>query len=324
MAAERGGAGASSAKPAPSTLLPMNGRTIRIHLVDGSPTGTLTSEIMNWTGHALVFPRAKLVDVAKRPEVRRTGLYCLVGLDPDSPTRDRVYVGEADNVVTRLGIHNNDDSRDFWTRTAVFVSKDENLTKAHARYLESRLIELSRQAGRAVVANATSPPRPPLPEADIADMEYFLAQIEMMLPVLGFTFLQRAPEPTTAEATAESPIFTLTGVGANAEAREIDGEFVVFKGSTARRHGVDSWKSGRSVRDALIEEGKLVDAPDPDTLVFADNVSFSSPSTAASVVLGANTNGRIKWTVSSTGQTYADWHESRLRMAGIEDNYDSE
>lgn len=296
----------------------MHGRTIRIHLVDGSPTGTLTAEIMNWTGHALVFPRAKLADVAKRPEVRRTGLYCLVGPDPESATRESVYIGEADNVVSRLGIHNNDESRDFWTRTAVFVSKDENLTKAHARYLESRVIELAKQSGRALVANATSPPRPPLPEADIADMEYFLAQIEMMLPVLGFMFLQRAPEPARVEATVDSPLFVLSGVGVKAEAREIDGEFVVLKGSTARRQGVESWSSGRSARDALIDEGKLVDGVDTETLVFADNVSFSSPSTAASVVLGANTNGRIKWAIPSTGQTYADWQETRLKIVGVD------
>jgi len=301
----------------------MHGKTIRIHLVDGAPTGVRTAEIMNWTGHALVFPRAKLADVAKRPEVRRTGLYCLVGPDPESPTRESVYIGEGDSVLTRLGLHNKDELKEFWTRTVVFVSKDENLTKSHVRYLESRLIELTKQSGRVSLANATSPPCPNLPEADIADMEYFLAQIEMMLPVLGFMFLQRAPEPAHVEATADSPLFALSGVGVKAEAREIDGEFVVLKGSTARRQGVESWSSGRSARDALIEEGKLVDGADPETLVFADNVSFSSPSTAASVVLGANTNGRIKWTIPSTGQTYADWQEARLKMAGVEGTSES-
>ncbi|RMF01242.1 MAG: DUF4357 domain-containing protein, partial [Alphaproteobacteria bacterium] len=124
--------------------------------------------------------------------------------------------------------------------------------------------------------------------------------------------------PAQIDASEDSPLFTLSSVGVKAEAREIDGEFVVLKGSTARRHGVESWSSGRSVRDALMEEGKLVDGSDPDTLVFADNVAFSSPSTAASVVLGANTNGRIKWTIQSTGQTYADWQETRLKMAGVE------
>jgi hypothetical protein len=300
----------------------MHGRTIRIHLVDGAPTGTLTAEIMNWTGHALVFPRAKLADVAKRTEVRRTGLYCLVGPAPESPSRESVYFGEADNVVSRLGIHNNDEARDFWTRTVVFVSKDENLTKAHARYLESRLIELARQAGRAVVANATSPPRPPLPEADIADMEYFLEQIELMLPVLGFSFLQGAPEPSEVAERADSPLFTIAGVGVTAEAREIDGEFVVLKGSTARRKGVDSWSSGRAARDALIEEGKLVEGDDPETLVFAQNVAFSSPSTAASIVLGRNVNGRLEWKLYDSGHAYRDWQASRLRSVGVDDHPD--
>ena len=43
----------------------MHGKTIRIYLVDGVPSGTLTAEIMNWTGHAIVFPRTRMADVAK-------------------------------------------------------------------------------------------------------------------------------------------------------------------------------------------------------------------------------------------------------------------
>ncbi len=52
--------------------------------------------------------------------------------DPDSPTKDRVYVGEGDNVLTRLVKHEGDESKDYWTRSVV-SSKDENLTKAHVR-----------------------------------------------------------------------------------------------------------------------------------------------------------------------------------------------
>lgn len=33
------------------------GRSIRLFLVDGSPSGLLTAEIMNWTGHVLTGPR---------------------------------------------------------------------------------------------------------------------------------------------------------------------------------------------------------------------------------------------------------------------------
>jgi hypothetical protein len=36
---------------------PTLGRSIRLFLVDGNPTGLITAEIINWTGHAL---RARL------------------------------------------------------------------------------------------------------------------------------------------------------------------------------------------------------------------------------------------------------------------------
>jgi hypothetical protein len=65
----------------------MKGRTIRIYLADGGPTGVLTAEIINWTGKVIVAPREKLDEIARRDEVKRTGIYCLVGPDPDTPGR---------------------------------------------------------------------------------------------------------------------------------------------------------------------------------------------------------------------------------------------
>lgn len=300
----------------------MLGRTIRLYLVDGSPTGPLTAEIINWTGKVLVAPRSRLADTAGREEMGKTGVYLLVGPDPEKPGRDRLYIGEADSVKSRLAYHGRDQAKDFWERTIVVVSKDENLTKSHARYLESRLIEIATNAGRAVLVNGTAPPRPPLPEADIADMEYFRSQIEMVLPVLGFNFLQSAPtlpEITASAAAGESPLFVLTGPSAKAEAREIDGEFVVLKGSIARRAGAPSWNSGKVTRDQLIDEGKLVVGSDPETLVFQTNVAFTSPSTAACVVFARNTNGRTEWRSESNGMTYAQWQDARLREAGLVD-----
>ena len=147
----------------------MNGKTIRIYLVDGAPAGILTAEIINWTGKIIVAPRSQLANLAERDEVKRTGIYCLIGPDPENPTRDIVYIGEGDNVFSRLTTHHKDESKDFWTRCAVVISKDQNLTKAHGRYLESRLISLGQLAGRALIINGTAPPLPPLPEPDIAD-----------------------------------------------------------------------------------------------------------------------------------------------------------
>lgn len=145
-----------------------------------------------------------MADVAKREEAHRTGIYFLVGSDPDNPSRDWVYIGEADDVLKRLAIHSRDETRDFWERTILVVSKDENLTKAHVRYLESHLLQKAREANRTRVVNDTAPPRPALPEPDVADMEYFVEQVAMMLPVLGFSFLQAGPRIDTAPPAASS------------------------------------------------------------------------------------------------------------------------
>lgn len=97
----------------PTRVRPIAGKTIRIYLVDGMPTGNLTAEIMNWTGKVTVGPRSGLAELARHSEVKRTGIYLLAGPDPENTTRDRVYVGEGDNVLTRLTKHEADEARDF-------------------------------------------------------------------------------------------------------------------------------------------------------------------------------------------------------------------
>lgn len=294
------------------------GKTIRLYLADGIPTGILTAEIINWTGKVIVAPRTRLAELATRLESRRTGVYLLIGPDPEAASKDRVYVGEGDNVLTRLTSHDRDDSKDFFTRIVVISSKDENLTKSHVRYLESRLIQMCNDAGRASVANGNYPAAPPMPEPDVADMEFFLEQIQMILPVLGFPFLQSKPSASTrSPTTSESPTFEMRVAGTHARAVEIEGEMVVLKGSTARKEGVPSWTSFKSLRDQLVADGKLIDTNDDEYYEFVDDTTFSSPSAAAAVVAGRNTNGRITWRIDGGGATYADWNEARLQRVDI-------
>jgi hypothetical protein len=297
----------------------MNGKTIRIYLADGSPTGVRTAELSSWTGKAVVCQRSQLADLAKRPEAKRTGVYLLVGPDPESASRERVYIGEGDSVLDRLVAHDHDASKDFWTQAALFISKDENLTKAHVRYLERALILLAQNAGRCALANSAYPDTRLLPESDIADMEYFLEQVQLLLPVLGFTFLQTTPASEQLLAPAEgagiSPFFYMNPVGAQATAREYKGSFIVLKGSTARKDGVASWDSYRELRDRLVSEGKLSAGPDDRNYTFLDDVEFSSPSAAATVVNAGNQNGQIVWKVKDTEQTYREWKENQLKLA---------
>src|SRR5260370_7865892 len=148
---------------ASSRFLSRRGRTLKLYLVDGTPSGVITAELGVSSVQAAVASRTALPELIRREEATRTGIYLLVGPDPDLPSRQLVYVGEGDQVRSRLAYHDADEAKDFFTRAVLIVSKDENLTKAHGRYLESRIIAATPTPGRAKLVNPTNPPLNRLP-----------------------------------------------------------------------------------------------------------------------------------------------------------------
>ena len=248
------------------------GRSIRLFLVDGTPNGLLTAEIMNWTGHVLTGPRSKLAELVQRPECGRTGVYFLVGPDPENNLRSKVYIGESDDVAKRLKQHNRAEAsegtaggKDFWEKVCLVTSKDQNLTKTHVKHLESLLIGIANTVGRCELVNGTAHDYGNLPESDRADMAFFLAQIRTVLPVLGFDFLRELVRPSSmvdspvGEPLSASPRFVMTAskYGTSAAAQEIDGEFVVLKGSTARAEWGNTAHSYENLFKLLVADGVL-------------------------------------------------------------------
>ncbi|MFQ5481976.1 MAG: GIY-YIG nuclease family protein, partial [Nitrospinaceae bacterium] len=140
------------------------GKTVRVFMADGVPSGLLIAEIINWTGRVYVCPRPALVNLSQRDDLSRTGVYILSGPSEDSLNKEKIYIGESDNVLKRIIQHDKDEEKDFWKKAIFIISKDENLTKSHIRYLESRLIEISKNANQAELANNTAPETKLLPE----------------------------------------------------------------------------------------------------------------------------------------------------------------
>lgn len=294
------------------------GRSVRLFLVDGNPSGLITAEIMNWTGHILVVPRSRLADAITREEAGRTGVYFLFGDDPDQALMSRLYIGEADSVADRIKQHARDESKEFWSSACLITSKDQNLTKAHVRYLESRLIELAKASGRASLANNTAPLAKPLPESDIADMEFFIEQVQVILPVLGFDFLKLRPTRIASQEQRdfENSVPTIElelnhRSGLHAEAVLAGEELTVFQGSTAATEEFVT-NTYASLRRSLIEEGKLRAKADSEFLEFVADVPFRSPSAASSVILNRNSNGRTAWKIKNSGLSLKDWEDARL------------
>ena len=300
------------------------GRSIRLFLVDGTPNGLLTAEIMNWTGHVLTGPRSKLSELVQRPEVGRTGIYFLVGPDPGNSFRSLVYIGESDDVGKRLKQHNRPETpdgkggKDFWEKVCLVTSKDPNLTKGHVKHLESLLIQNARKVARCTLVNGTAHDYINLPEADLADMAFFLEQIRTVLPVLGFDFLRDSTRPAIQPTTQlaepqESPLFVLEVPKYNIKARaqEVDGEFFVLKDSLAREEWVGTDHSYKALFNQLLE-GRVLTPAGSGLAAFSMDLAFSSPSAAAAVISGRNANGRKQWILEGTSKTYGDWQDEQV------------
>jgi hypothetical protein len=293
----------------------MAGRSIRLFLVDGKPQGMRTAEVGNWTGLALVCPRTDLTRLATRSEVHRTGVYILVGYSETSASGLAVYVGEGDDVWARLSSH--DDKKDFWTWVVIFVSKDENLTKAHVRWLEARLVGDLRKAKRAEVTNANAPGGNRLPEGDTSDMETYYENVRLLLPTLGVSAFSTESPGGAKGYPKDALMLELRWEDARAECVVSNGEFIVQPESTARVKEVDSLgESSRTIRKALREGGVLVPADgQPGLLRFTQEYAFESPSAAAGVVSGTGLNGRAAWKVKGQGISYKEWQEAQVSKA---------
>jgi len=156
--------------------------TIRIFVPEGDPEGIRIIDRLHSTGAFLAFPRTKWNEIKGRPELGLAGIYILSGYADDKDELPTVYIGQADNIKTRIEQHVK--GKDFWDKAVVFVSSNK-LNSAHARWLEYALIEQALRAKRSILENGNSPQEPSISEAEKADMKVFLKEIYQTLPLVG-------------------------------------------------------------------------------------------------------------------------------------------
>jgi hypothetical protein len=237
--------------------------------------------------------------------------------------RPIVYVGEGDCIADRVRKHAKDVDKEFWERVCLITSKDVNLTKAHVRYLESRMVQIIKGNNRAQVINGNEPALKLLPEADLSDMEFFLGQLQILLPTVGMDFLRTTPSPrsdvktpivaesiSNDESTQRVLLRLVHKGGVDAQAFDNDGEIVVLKGSsgTSQEFKVNQYAP---LRQQLLDEGKIVLLPGGG-ISFVEDVPFKSPSAAAAVLNNRNSAGPREWKVEATGQTLGESRDSLL------------
>lgn len=285
--------------------------SLRIFVADGDPDGLRIVERSNWIGKAVVFPRALLPKIKQREEFGQTGVYLLIGPREDGEG-EMLYIGEGDPVRPRLESHYA--QKDFWNRAVFFVAGPGQLNKAHVQYLEAQLIQRAKAAKRMPLDNANQPSEPTLSEADLADMRVFLDNLQGILPVIGVHAFEQSGGQ---QAQAHKTILSCQGKGIAAKGYESTQGFVVQQGSQAMGEAVPSMKQYvrgmYDLREELIKNGVL--AKDGEHYRYSQDYAFSSPSTAAAVVLGRSANGRIEWK-DAQGRTLKALQEMEAQTSG--------
>lgn len=276
-----------------------HGKTIKIFLIDGDSNGRMSCELSNWTGKAYKIPRIKIRECSDRDDLINTGIYLLFGKDEEGT--ELVYIGEAESVLSRLKQHLS--GKEFWNEAIVFISKDDNLNKAHVKYLENRLHDIAMSARRYKIENTIIPTQSSISESDRAEMEEFIEYIKMLVNTLGHKVFDEKREYKVKE---KQDFFSFKATrGAEGHGQPTSDGFVVFRGSKAAFEVTNSFSpSLLKIRQKLIDTGILENKV--EYFEFLEDFIFSSPSTAAAIVMGRNANGQKEWKLNN-GTTLKDF-----------------
>jgi hypothetical protein len=262
----------------------MKSTTIKLFLINGDPKGLRTAQLSNWSGKSVAGPRSQLEELRKRDESKKPGVYMLIGKTDDTG-ENKIYIGETEVIENRIFQHL---EKEFWNQAVFFVSKDENLTKSHTKYLENLLIAAAKAANRYLIDNANSSGAK-LPEEDRAEMDEFFENVLRLAPIMGI----EAFIPITGAKKENNKIqeFATEIKGLRATGFISENGFVIKKGSQAVPDLRDSCPEAVSrIRKELLE--KQILKKEAKHLLFLQNHEFNSPSLAAGIIHGGSANGR--------------------------------
>lgn len=174
-------------------------KIIQIYLPTGEPRGIRIAEITTRIVQAVLIPRSDLAQGKLRKELDLPGIYFLFG-EGDDEAKPIVYIGQTEDARTRLESHNK--RRTFWKTAIFFVSKTQNFTQAHIRYLEWYCLQRAKEVNRYTLDNDQVPSNsiyvPEPMEAELLDV---FETVNTLVSALGYPVFEplasRSPSSIT-------------------------------------------------------------------------------------------------------------------------------
>lgn len=289
----------------------VRGKSINLFLMDGTASGRIKCTLANWTGVAYKIPRTELDKCKARDDLKQSGVYFLFGTS-DQTGENIVYIGQAgarkngEGILNRLQEHKRNPDKDYWTEAVVFTTSNNSFGPTEISYLENRFCSLATEAKRYLVKNGNDPTSGNITEEKESELEEFIDYAKIVMGTFGHKIF----EPLTEDKTRNEPLLIISeskelllhlkrksrksGQVIEANCKQTNEGFVVLKGSHIETIDSDSIPPGIKER----RQKAYID----DNGILQENVLFSSPSYAASFVIGGSVNGLTAW-VTAEGKT---------------------
>ena len=236
-------------------------------------------------------------------------VYLLIGSDEEQG--DFIYVGETEEAAIRL--LNHDKKKEFWDYAYFFFSNTHNLNKADVKFLEAKIYQAIKEAGRYKLENASIPKESHVHDIRQSELMDMFKTIEF---ILGGAFnlfpfkkvdLQLEVNETKEKINhlkkqldeLEKETFYMTQKGADAKGYLLgEGKkFVVLKGSKTAsiEKAANSFKeiSAATNLERLKKQGVLQEVD--GYYQFNEAHIFNSPSGASDLIYLGATNGWKEW-----------------------------
>jgi hypothetical protein len=241
-------------------------------------------------------------------------VYILLGKDEENGKEGMAYIGESEDVASRLRTHNGE--KEFWNEALVFCRTDDDFNKGSILYIEGQLIELAKQCNRYSLYNTDrASNEKPLNADDKSVAEDYIDDIKLLIEMLGckvFTPMREAPSTqpdVQVEASENVPVFDIQSGTLGAKGQPTSEGFVVFEGSE-----ISPTESSacppiiKKMRETLKQDGTI-----GTDHKFTRDYLFGSPTRAAGVVLGNSvTAGPAMW---KTALESGEWKTLRGWLA---------
>lgn len=251
---------------------------------NGKPDGIRSIRKNLSTMTTYVIPRSLLGEARSISGINRPGIYYLINESDDNKIA-QIYIGQTRNGVVRLDDHNR--QKDFWNKAIMFLAESKTFTLDMISGLEKFAIIKAQESKRYKVEN-TVVPKYEIDEYDLASVEEIYDEIQFIMATLGY----KMNDAKQGRKQTDILHTTRNGIAAFGV---YDGEkFEVLEGSQVS----DTLYS--SIPPKIGEQRKIAEkngdvVKENSRYILKKSLSFSSPSTAASFVLGTSANGWTEW-----------------------------